>query len=528
LTFVLLAGAAPLGWALGLWLTGLIIASTVPLLLLWTWPEASAVIRLGVPVLALLAPAAFALRHERRRAFFAAAAWLAALVFGAWVRLYFLPAPGGWDTDYWKAIAAHAAEHGYTQVYGGPDAIPQGHFWEQLHGREPRFEVQAFGRAFVVDQPPGIQMLWAGSWWLVRHALDLAFAEGQNVAAKLPSILGDCLAVLVLVGAFPNDRRRGLTLAALYWALPVSWLSGSVLGFFDGAQAPLAVAALVAAGRGRAAWAGGLLAAAALVKSTALIVLPAAAMALWVARAPIKRAVAVGLGVVGSALVPFIVQGTLATAVVHVYRILFQERLSGGFANLWWIGSHILSLGVDARTWADPIPFVRLEVLPWPAGPTGVALFAVVAVFVLRQQRRRPGPRAATLAGATLIFAYAMFAVGVHENHPMGLYLMLLATGLVSPTLRIVTAILFTTNILGMLGLSGLGRFYGLRYAGIEPLTASISDLRMSPGFDLTLLLAAVNLSVFVYWLFALSKQFECVGATDSLSQDAVRDNSLS
>ena len=39
----------------------------------------------------------------------------------------------------------------------------------------------------------------------------------------------------------------GLGLAAAYWALPISWLSSGVLGFFDGAPAAATLAALIAA-----------------------------------------------------------------------------------------------------------------------------------------------------------------------------------------------------------------------------------------------------------------------------------------
>src|SRR5262249_44406759 len=117
-----------------------------------------------------------------------------------------------------------------------------------------------------------------------------------------PPVAGDLLAVGILLWAFREQRERGAVLAALYWALPVSWLSSAALGYFDGASAPLALVALVAAGRGRASLSGLLLALAALVKSTALLVAPAVLVALLAARAPVRRAVAWGLGVVAAAL----------------------------------------------------------------------------------------------------------------------------------------------------------------------------------------------------------------------------------
>src|SRR6185436_13330730 len=156
--------------------------------------------------------------------------------------------------------------------------------------------------------------------------------EARNVAVKLPSVLGDVAAVAVLLWAL---GRRGLKWAALYWAAPVSWLSSATLGYLDGAYAPLAAAALVAAGRGRSGWAGAWLAAACLVKPTAVVLAPAVAVALL--PFGLGRAVLAGTGVVCVTLAPFAAAGTLGAAVVHVYRILFQGTLSGGFPNPWWI-----------------------------------------------------------------------------------------------------------------------------------------------------------------------------------------------
>jgi hypothetical protein len=495
-TFLLRLG--PAGPALGLWLAGLASLAALPALLLWQLPAPGALLRVLAPF-GLLA-AAFAAGWRRPR-FGSGAVLLAVAALGLWIRIYALPSAGSWDTDYWKAIAVHAGEHGVTRVYGGPDAVPPGRFMDQLQGREAIFEVEGFGRSFVVDQPPGIQALWAASWRLVRESGLFSRAEGQNVAAKLPPFLGDVLGVFVLLWAFPEDRRRGLALAAVHWLFPLAWLSGPVLGFFDGAQAPLAVAAVVAAGRGRALQAGALLAAAALVKATALIVLPAAVVALRLRAAPVGRAVAAGLLAVACALVPFAVDGTLDSAVIHVYRILFQERLSGGFPNLWWLASHALSLGVEGRGPGDPIPYVRIEAFPLPARLLGVALFGIAASYALLRQRTAPGPRAAALSAAALVFSYAMLAVGVHENHPHGLYLMLLATGLVTRRLQLLAAVLFCTASLDMLCLSGLGRFYGLRYAPIEGLARAVGELRMGLGVDLTLLLAVLNLLAFGAWL---------------------------
>jgi hypothetical protein len=439
----------------------------------------------------------------RSRFYWAASSLLAALVFGAWVRFYFLPSAGSWDTEYWKASMSRAVDAGVPRVYGDADATPEGHFVSHLLGREDLFQIEYKGRDFVVDYPPLAIALWRWSWQAVGLlAPDLDRGEAENVSVKLPAVLGDFLSLLLLIYVFRAQPLRGLTLGALYWALPVSWLPSAVLGFLDGAYAPFAVLGLVAAARGRAAFAGALVAVAALIKPQALILAPAALVALESGRA---RAVASGLAVVTAALVPFALAGTLQEAVTHVFRILFQQRLSAGFANLWWVVGHAAS----GAGLAEKVEYARIDSLPVPAGLVGTALFLLAAGYVLYVLSGLSGAsRAACLAGAALVLAYGTLAMGVHENHPHSMFLAFAATGLFSRRLRVLVSILSVSYLLNMLSLSGLGRFYGLRYMALEPLAAPASALRMGLGFDLTLLLGVLNTGLFVWLLTLLRSEF--------------------
>jgi hypothetical protein len=239
---------------------------------------------------------------------------------------------------------------------------------------------------------------------------------------------------------------------------------------------------------------------AALIKPQALLVAPAAFAALDSGRA---RAVGAGLAVVAFALVPFALAGTLEEAVTHVFRILFQQRLSAGFANLWWAVGHLANgAGLGAR-----VEYASLGALPFPAGLVGTALFAAAAAYVLFKSSR-----AVLLAGALLVLSYGILAVGVHENHPHSMFLAFAATGLYSKRLRILVAILSLSYVLNMLSLSALGRFYGLRYIALEPLAFSVSSLRMALGFDLTLLLAVLNTALFALVLVSLSYEVASEG----------------
>jgi hypothetical protein len=90
-----------------------------------------------------------------------------------------------------------------------------------------------------------------------------------------------------------------------------------------------------------------------------------------------------------------------------------------------------------------------------------------------------------------------MVAIGVHENHPHPLFLLLIATGLPTMRFRIVLAGAAVVYILSMLALSGMGRFHGARYLWLQPSAEAISGLRMGSGVDLTLGLALLHIAVF-------------------------------
>jgi hypothetical protein len=100
-----------------------------------------------------------------------------------------------------------------------------------------------------------------------------------------------------------------------------------------------------------------------------------------------------------------------------------------------------------------------------------------------------------------LVLAYGVCAVGVHENHPHALFLLLFATGLATRPLRLLTLGCALVYVANMLMLSGLGRFYGPRFALLEPAARVLGSLRMALGFDLTLLLAALQLGLFAWAL---------------------------
>jgi hypothetical protein len=428
-----------------------------------------------------------------RRELARAAALTAAFVFGAAVRAWFMPSAGSSDTEYWKGWMARAHSHGLTQVYGDREPFDARRFLARMRGEEPLARVAP---GLTIDYPPlTMALLRASSAFSTPAAGSLDGSEARNVLVKALPVFGDLGAVAFLLLAFRRVPSRALGLAAIYWAAPPTWLNGAVLGYLDGASAPLVAAALWMAGRGRARAAGALLATAALMKTTCLLVLPAVAMALWAARAPLRRAIVAGLVVVAAALLPFVLAGTATLAVAQVFRAVLQRTLSGGFPNLWWIAGHLFTVS-QGGGWRAPVGFVRQDALAWPVAPLALGLFALAMVHVLRAQRKVPGPRAAALAGSVLVLAYAVLALGVHENHPFVALLLLTATGLRSRRLKAIAAVSAACYTANLLFLSGLGRFYGTRHMLVEPMSRLWPALRVYPGFDLTLLLAVANLAL--------------------------------
>jgi hypothetical protein len=400
-----------------------------------------------------------------------------------------------------------ASVHGIGGAYGGPGDVPEGHFMAQLTGRERVSSPVILGRPIVVNYPPLAVMLWTASWRIAeRWAVRLEPIEAEALATKLASLAGDVAAVAVLLWLHRRRPWRAATLAALYWATPVSWLNSAAQGYQDGAYAPLVVIALAAAAAGQAFGAGAALGVAAMIKLPALLAAPAVAGALIAAmdgQASVRRlaaAAAGGLLAIVLALLPFVRAGTLPEAIVHVNSIWLPGPASGGSPNLWWLVGHVVATAREGASLLGRVDFVHHTALPVPAYAIGRALWAASAVATVLLQRRHPGLRPAALAAATLFFSYAMLATGVFENHVHPLFLLLLAGGLTTRRCRTVAAGAATVYVLDVLAMSGLGRFYTIRHLLLAPLTPAFDTLRMGLGFDLTVLLAVLNLALLVAW----------------------------
>jgi hypothetical protein len=205
----------------------------------------------------------------------------------------------------------------------------------------------------------------------------------------------------------------------------------------------------------------------------------------------VAAAAAGGLTAIALAFSPFALAGTLPAAVVHVNNSWLPGPTSGGSPNIWWLAGHVMTTLRRGGDFSGRVQFIFDTTVGLPFYAIGRVLWITAAVATVLYQRRFPGLRPAMLAGATVFFSYAMLATGAYENHIHTLFLLLLAGGLTTRRCRVIAAVGAAVYVLDMLVMSGLGRFYTWRYLVVEPLT---------PVFDLTVLLAVVDLALFVAW----------------------------
>ena len=436
----------------------------------------------------------------------------AAFVVGVFLRLYFISSHGSWDTEYWKAWASETANAGLTQAYGSPDSVPPGDFFPQLLARKARHEVSFRGRDYPIDYPPLGLAAWGASWrFFTSKPRPYRGAEAENLAVKFPAVLGDVLAVAVLLWAFRGDPRTGLSLAALYWIFPVTWVSSAVLGFFDGFVPAFLLVSLLLAGTSPLA-AGVVFAVTCLIKPTAAVALPV--LYLGAPRRSWMRITAGGALLTALILLPYALAGTFQTAFIHMARIFSQDRLSGGYANPWWMLGHVMNIVHDKAEWADPIDYVRRDSIDFPLGLIGFLAAGLTAVWVLHRARRVRNPRSIAYVGALLLFVWGVLTIGVHDNHNHPLFLLLVATGLGTPFLRAFSATAATATLLGSVCLHGLGRYYGAQWRAVLPLADTVARLRMAFGFDLTLLLSLLNCALLGVALWRLRRTLDDLEAS--------------
>lgn len=410
---------------------------------------------------------------------------------GLGIRLLALPLEGTGDVFVWKTWSHGTVNEGVLRMYG-------------VGGDPPVRHVVRWGDAHTtVDYPPVALWELAAVGHVYRWlAPDYRDSRLLTALIKLLILAADiAITVIVFVWMRRWYGESAARFAALaYWLNPAAVLNGAVLGYLDPLTAAPAVGALVAGAAGYAATAGVLFAAAVLTKAQAVFLLPVVALAIYRARGGRLRGVATGAATFVTAaaviVMPFVAVGAWRNMVQAVGRLATHDMLSGNAANLWWIVTYLLRVAYaieDLGVWGAWTMVVRIlgisQVvrLGYP-NPRPWALLAVglAAGWALWRARKADDLPRLAACGAFVVHAYFMLAVQVHENHYFLAVPLMALAGAVLERLRPVYALACLVFALNLF------LFYGA--GGALP-----APPRRVTIVDSTVLLAAVNLAVFVW-----------------------------
>ncbi len=429
--------------------------------------------------------------------------WIGCLLVGVMLRAIAMPLPGTIDVDYFKGWGLAAVELGFARVYADED---DSHLlgrlcrqWRLCPGEaEPlRSTLEPAKPPYYLPNtyPPLSSYLLGATTWLYRLVpASLRPAWVPNALIKLPVVLAELVAALAL---YLYVRRRDTIERArlvfvIYWLNPVLIVNGASLGYQDAIYIALSFLAVVWALEARVTLAAVAYLLALSHKQLALFYLPlVAAILLLVAdRGNLVRAVLAATGTTVLIFLPLMVDGRLIGMFYEIATNSVKPLLSATGLNVWWIVTFVIVLRMRlaaGMSWPAALhqltPLVSTE--GSPVRLIGPLLYLGFTLLNLGLFLRRRTPSAAFLAAAMQFYGYAMLMTTVAENHLYGALIYLALLGLQDKNLRLLYA------LLSFILLLNLALFYGI---GLGPRVD-----RLSLGFDITVLAAALNVIVFVW-----------------------------
>lgn len=436
------------------------------------------------------------------------------VLLGLVVRLCLMALPGTEDMRTNQIWGARAVAQGITRAYVYEDSDYLYKAWLALKrlpvpATPTYYETKLGPLDHVPDYPP----LSLYTFWLTTCAAQAA-SGGKLAAGPLLNALFNVLPVLcslgivLLVGRFA--RREGLATStaaiAAFWLNPVLILHTPALGYVDAVFALLELGALAALFQRKFTCSAALLALACTTKPQAVLALPIAALVIWMDDG--------WCGVVRPALIfsltallpflPFIATGRFLAALRGTAQVGHVGYLSSHQLNLWWIVTWICeSIGKKSPGLVTMLPMedvprrflldVRLLAIAMSAA------FILLNLRWLRHELHTGNRLAIFWAGALQVYGFTMLSLYPKENHLYAFFVcafpVLLAPKRKIAALFAVLSLLFGLNLFLF---DGFGR--GMSGAG--------QRLRGVLGFDLTIVVAFVNVAVFVWlmqcrrWLF--------------------------
>jgi len=440
--------------------------------------------------------------------------FLVVVLLGLAIRLFLIALPGTEDMRTNQIWGARAVEQGITRVYIYEDSdylykasLALKHL--PVSATPTYYETQLGPLDHVPDYPP----LSLYTFWLATWAAQAA-SGGKLAAGPLLNALFNVLPVLcsfgivLLVGRFA--RREGLATSAAaiaaFWLNPVLILHTPVLGYVDAVFALLELGALAALFQRKFTCSAALFALACTTKPQAVLALPIAALVIWTEcgwRGVVRPALIFALAALFPFL-PFVATGRFLAALRGTVQVGHVGYLSSQQLNLWWIVTWISeSLG---RGSGGLVTMLRVEDFPrWfllDVRLLAVALWTAFILLNLRWLRHElhEGNRLAIFwTGALQVYGFTMLSLYPKENHLYAFFVCAFPVLLVAK--RKVAALFAVLSLLFGLNLflfDGFGR----------GMSGTAQRLRGVLGFDLTILVAFVNVAVFVWltqcrrWLF--------------------------
>jgi hypothetical protein len=423
---------------------------------------------------------------------------VAAVAFGAILRIAALPLPGTEDIGVWKIWSFNASKD-VTAMYG-------------IGGDPPVRAMLRYGTQYTtVDYPP-VALYEMGLVGIVYRGLFPPYPNDWRllVAVKLPGFFAGALLAWLLHGAVLRaSERRAVAVGAMLavWLNPAILLNGEILGYLDPLMMLPALLALFLAHQDRPALAGCALAVAALTKPQGVLMAPAVLLAVGRLGGRPALGRAVGAGAVTGVLLflPFILVGALPNALNAFWSFARRDLLSAQAANVWWIANWLERVrnlipehGVPAAYFVPVKGVMALSTFlesgwPNPRPAATAAVLATIGWATWRLRQTRDLGHHAALAALT-VHAYFTLGVAVHENHILLAVPLLAVAAALQPRFRGAFVLVTIVAALGMNMFYGLGR--GIGWAVPRGIT----------GIDLSVVTSFVSIVAFV-WLVRLVAQ---------------------
>jgi hypothetical protein len=453
--------------------------------------------------------------------------FLILLLLGLGVRILTLPMPGTEDMLTNQIWGARTVEQGITRTYilDDTDYLTKAIlFWRHLpyHSPPPTYQSELGTLDHVPNYPPlSVYSFWLSTW----IAKLIPLGAGRLQAG---GVLNACFNVLPLLGAlgivvvtWSFLRAEGAVTpwwaVTAFWLNPVMLLHSPVLGYVDSVFTLFGFCSLWLLYQKRFTGSVIFLVLSCLTKPQGVLILPVVLVAVLAEKdwRLFRRA---SLNLVLYSFVPFlpfILAGYGLGALRGTFQVVHVGYLSSNQTNLWWIVSWVLP-ALPERSFAaltHPVimrqPEEFHELFALDARRTALLLLGVVvaiSVYFLWNELQRGNRLAIFWAAALQVYFFTMLALHPHENHlyPFFVYAlpMLVLGRREFPGTYVALSLVFGLNIFLF---DGFGR--GLAGAG--------HALRTLAGFDLTVLVAFINLAVFVWlvtrrrWLFELTRKPE-------------------